>query len=177
MRDSGQRGWTLVEGLVVMAIAALALGTVVPGFADLLERRRIEGVAAEMSADLQFVRTEAVSRNRGLRIGFEHDAAGSTCYVIHTGPSGACRCLTGAPAVCDAGAEAIKTLSFPAGARPGVWANVPSIRIDPVRGTVSPTATLRIRSAERPGLHHVVNLLGRVRTCTPPGGLPGYPAC
>jgi type IV fimbrial biogenesis protein FimT len=44
-----------------------------------------------------------------------------------------------------------------------------------VKGTVTPTASIQLRSAAGQ-LRQVVNVMGRVRTCTP-DGVPGYRAC
>lgn len=177
MARSRQHGLTLLEVGTTTAIAALLVGTAAYGFRAAIERRRVEGIAAEVFADLQFARTEAVARNRGLRISFERGEDGTTCYVIHTGGDHACPCLSGAPAVCEDGVVEIKTVHLPP-TQPGrVAANVASVWIDPLHGTASPTATVNISAFERPAVRHVVNLLGRVRTCTPPGGLPGHPAC
>jgi type IV fimbrial biogenesis protein FimT len=174
---SMQRGLTLAETMMTTAIAAVAAGMAAPSFTDFLQRRRIEGLAAEVAADLQFVRMEALARQRGIRISFESDATGTTCYVIHTGGPGDCRCLAGVPATCDPSAIAIKTQHFATGSLPGVRSNVASMLYDPTFGTVSPTATVTIGTVGRTGVRHVVSLLGRVRTCSPPGGLPGYRAC
>lgn len=172
-----QRGLTLAEAMTTTVLAAVAAGLAAPSFTGFFYRQRVEGLAAEVAADLQFVRMEAVSRQRPVRVSFESDAAGTTCYVIHTGGPGDCHCLAGAPAICDTGATEIKTQHFPAGDRAGVRANVTSMLYDPTFGTVSPTATVRIGTADRNGVHHVISLLGRVRTCAPPGGLAGYRAC
>lgn len=177
MKRRTQHGLTLAETMTTAALVAVLAGFAAPSFTDMLQRRRVEGLAGEVASDLQFVRLEAVSRQRGIRISFESDAAGTTCYVIHTGGPGDCRCIAGAPAQCAAGAVDIKTQHFPAGGMPGVRANVASMIYDPTFGTVSPTATLKVVTSERTWLHHVVSLLGRVRSCAPPGGLPGYRAC
>jgi type IV fimbrial biogenesis protein FimT len=60
-----------------------------------------------------------------------------------------------------------------------VQANVSSILFDPLHGTSTPTGTLRVVSATEGPIHHIVNVLGRVRTCTPSGSpvLPGYRSC
>lgn len=171
-----QRGLTLAEAMTTVLLAATVAGLAIPAFTGFLKHRRTEALAAEVATDLQFVRVESVSRQHAIRVSFEADAAGATCYVIHTGGPGDCTCLTGSPATCAAGALEIKTQYFPAD-HPGVRANVASMLFDPTFGTVSPAATIRIGTAERSGLHNVVSLLGRVRTCAPPGGLPGYRAC
>jgi type IV fimbrial biogenesis protein FimT len=48
---------------------------------------------------------------------------------------------------------------------------------DPLHGTSSPTATLRVLGMNGRAVHHVINLMGRVRSCSPSTTVPGYPAC
>lgn len=177
MKQLAQRGLTLVESSIALALAALSVTTAVAGFSDLLQKLHTEGVAAELANDLQFARTEAVARNEGVRISFGSDATGTRCYVIHTGASGACSCLDATGASCTADVTEIKTVLLPAGGRTRVQANVTSMLYDPTRGTVTPTATLQVRGTDGRQLNHVVNLLGRVRTCAASGTWPGYRAC
>lgn len=177
MQHAAQRGLTLIEVIATVAIAAVLATSAVSGFRDLLERRRIEGVAAELASDLQFVRSEAVARNQGVRISFGMTPGGASCYVIHTEPAGVCSCSATSPASCAAPARLIKAVQAPAGGKVLVQANVASMLYDPVRGTTSPAASIAVATAEGRGLRHVVNILGRVRTCAPAGGLSGYRAC
>lgn len=177
MNRTTQRGLTLVEASVVLTVVALSVTTAITGFGDLIQRRHTEGAAAELASDLQFARTEAVARNQGVRISFGSESGGARCYVIHTGAAGACSCLGGNGASCTADAVEIKTVFLPAGGRTTVQANVVSMLYDPTRGTVTPTATLQVRGADGRQLNHVVNLLGRVRTCAATGSWPGYRTC
>lgn len=177
MQHARQRGLTLIETLSTAAIAAVLASSAVSGFGGLLERRQIEGVAAELASDLQFVRSEAVARNQGVRIGFGTAPGGASCYVVHTGPAGACTCSDAGTAVCAAPARLVKAVLAPAGGKVILQSNVASMLYDPVRGTTSPTATISVATAGGPGLRHVVNILGRVRTCAPAGGISGYRAC
>ena len=55
-------------------------------------------------------------------------------------------------------------------------ANVASIAFDPLHGTSTPTGTLRLVDGRGRAVHHVVNVMGRVRSCTP-AGVPGWRAC
>jgi type IV fimbrial biogenesis protein FimT len=52
-----------------------------------------------------------------------------------------------------------------------------SITFDAVRGTVTPTATLRVEARDGRAIHQVVNLLGRVRSCSPLGRVGGERVC
>ena len=58
-----------------------------------------------------------------------------------------------------------------------VQANVASILFDPVHGTSTPAGTVRVIGSTGRELRHVVNVMGRVRTCSPQGGVSGYRAC
>ena len=52
-----------------------------------------------------------------------------------------------------------------------------SVAFDPLKGTVTPTATLRVEARDGRAIHQVVNLLGRVRSCSPQGRNAGELAC
>ena len=172
---NSERGVTLIEAAVAMTIVAIAVSTAAPGFMGLVARKRLEGVAAQLATDLQYVRTEAVARNEPVRLSFHADPAGS-CYVIHTGAKAQCNCNGPAPAACIGDAEQIKTVWLPASHQVAVQASAGSILFDPLHGTSTPTGTARVTGTHGT-LHHVVNVMGRVRTCSPYGLLPGYRPC
>jgi type IV fimbrial biogenesis protein FimT len=170
-----QRGVTLIEAAITLAIAAIAATIAAPGFQDLIARKRLEGTAAQLATDLQTVRTEAVARNAALRVSFHADARGS-CYLIHTGAKALCSCSAAGPATCTGDAVLVKAVYLPAEQRVAVGASASSILFDPVHGTSSPAATARVTGV--PGaIHHVVNVMGRVRTCSPEGRIAGYRIC
>jgi type IV fimbrial biogenesis protein FimT len=174
-----QAGFTLVEVCVTLAVAAVITTGAAPSMQQVFEARRLEGTASQLASDLQFVRVSAVARNQRLRFSLYSlptDAAGS-CYVIHTGAADACRCGNSGPAVCDNGASEIRTVRLPATERVLVKANVSSIVFDPVHGTSSPAGTVRVIGSNGRELRHVVNVMGRVRTCSPQAGVAGYRAC
>jgi type IV fimbrial biogenesis protein FimT len=175
-RSLRQHGISLVESLIVMAIAAVALGAAAPGLQQATERRHLEGAAAQLETDLMFARSLAVSGNRSLRVSFEATATGS-CYVIHAGPAGACHCSNDGASVCKSGEPAVRTVFFDASASVGVHSNVRSILFDPDRGTSTPTGTIRVLGRGEAAIHKIVNIMGRVRSCAPAPGLAGYPPC
>jgi type IV fimbrial biogenesis protein FimT len=171
-----QRGVTLIEACMVIAISSIVVGITAPGMQGLIEGRRLGGAATQLASDIQWVRTEAVVRNQAVRVSF-HAYADSTCYVVHTGSAAQCSCDTSGPAVCSAGAEEIKTVHLPAAEKVTLQANVGSVLFDPLHGTSTPTGTLRLVGTSGREVHHVVNIMGRVRSCTPLGAVPGYRAC
>jgi type IV fimbrial biogenesis protein FimT len=170
-----QRGLTLVELCTTCALAAVLVGTAAPSYRNLITRKALEGRSTELAADLQFARTEAVSRNVGVRVSFRADASGS-CYAVHTGAANACSCGGGAT-TCSAGAIAIKSVHLPASGPVRLQANVNSMLFDPLRGTVTPTGTLRLTDTQGRAIHQVVNVMGRARTCSPGGQVPGLRSC
>jgi type IV fimbrial biogenesis protein FimT len=171
------RGISLLEMAIVIALVAVIGATAFPSFTALVDARRLEGAATRLAADIQFARSEAIARNRPLRLSVRA-AAGATCWIVHTGAAADCSCGAGnAPALCSGGAVAIKSVVLANAERVGVAGNVGSIVFDPLHGTSTPTGTLRIVDARGRAIHHVVNVLGRVRSCSPDAALPGYPAC
>jgi type IV fimbrial biogenesis protein FimT len=58
-----------------------------------------------------------------------------------------------------------------------VAANVNSILFDPRVGTASPGGTVRLTDSAGREIRHIVNLRGRVRTCSVQGALGGHPPC
>lgn len=170
-----QSGLTLIEAAVALTIVAIGVSAVAPGFQDLVARKRLEGVAAQLATDLQYVRTEAVARNEPVRISFHADAGGS-CYVIHTGARAQCTCSGAAPATCSGDAAQIKTVYLTAAQQVGVAASAGSILFDPLHGTSTPAGTARV-TGPHGAIHHVVNVMGRVRSCSPGGALPGHRIC
>ncbi len=171
-----QRGLTLIELAVVIAVIAIVAATAVPSFAAFVDARRIDGVAVALAGDLQLARREAVAQNRVLRVSVLAEA-GATCWVLHTGNAGDCACGTGEQPVCRNGAERIAGRRVDAAERVRVEANVASMRVDPLHGTVTPAGTLRVADARGRSVHHVVNVLGRTRSCSPSGALAGWKPC
>lgn len=173
-----QRGTTLVEACCAVSIAAAVAGAVVPSFDTLRLRRTVEGVAAEVATDLHFARTEAVSRRVGVSWTLRDVPAGGTCAVIHTGDPAHCECAADGVAACGADSTVIKSTYFLPSGRVSVAANVGSMRFHADSGTTTPAGTVRIAvPGGGPAVHHVVNIMGRVRSCSPGGSLAGVRPC
>jgi type IV fimbrial biogenesis protein FimT len=173
--NTSQRGWTLVEGLISLSVTAIALGAAVPGFDAARERRHLDGAAAQLETDLQLARSLAVLHNRTVRVGFRTDSSGS-CYVVHSSGPGACTCDASGTATCTGGAEALRSMAYGSNLPITLTSNAASMAFEHVRGTVTPTSTVRITGQGR-AVHVVTNIMGRVRTCSPTSAVPGYPAC
>ena len=62
-RSFAQRGFTLIEAMVVISIMAILAGTSVSSFVWLNQSTQIRGATFDLIADLDFARSEAVKRN------------------------------------------------------------------------------------------------------------------
>jgi type IV fimbrial biogenesis protein FimT len=171
-----QAGISLVETAVVSSVLATITGLAVPSFDAAIQRRHLEGAAAQLETDIHHTRMLAVARNAPLRISFESNAAGS-CYVIHTGAASQCSCAADGTATCQGAATVERSVRFAAADAVRLQANVRSVLFDPVKGTSTPTATVRLSTRGGAAIHQVMNLMGRVRSCSPAPALSGYKAC
>lgn len=153
-----QRGVTLVELVTIMAIAAVLLGLAVPSFSEQLARRRLEGVANELSTDLQFTRGQAVSENQPATLAVVSGAGG---YTITQGTT------------------TLKTRDLPSGVTlSAAPSSVLAVTFDPVRGTGTVNFGVAIASlGTSANLQLRTNLMGRVQVCAGGASLAGYKPC
>ena len=170
-----QAGVTLVETTTVTAVVAVLTGLAAPSFDASVQRRHLEGAATQLETDIHHTRMLAVARNAPLRISFESGAGGS-CYVIHTGAANQCSCAADGSAVCRGDAQAERSVRFATEGLVSLQSNSRSVLFDPSRGTSSPTATVQLRSRNGAAIHQVLNIMGRVRSCSPQG-LAGLRPC
>ena len=179
-RAADLKGVTLVEICVVLALAVVLGSTAAPSLRNMVDTRRLDRTATGLASDLQFVRSESVARNQALRLSRYATSSGS-CYVIHTGAAAQCSCSQPGPAQCTDGAAQLRTVELHDADRVSLQGSTHSMLFDPLHGTVSPTATLRVigigMGTGTLAVHHVVNVMGRVRSCSPLAAMPGYRAC
>jgi len=171
-----QQGLTLLELTIVVAITAIVAAAAAPSFKAVVDARRLDSAATRLAADVQLARSEAIARNRPLRLSL-FTGSGESCWIVHSGAAADCRCSEAAGAVCSGGARTIKGVTLADAERVSVAGNVASIVFDPLHGTSTPTGTLRIVGARGSAVHHIVNVVGRVRSCSPEGAVPGYSRC
>lgn len=152
-----QRGFTLVELLVVVALLAIVAALAAPSFTDQLARRRLEGVSTDLSTDLQFARTQAVDDRATVRLLTE--TGGSQYRIVKA---------TGAT---------LKTVVFPTGitATDAVTVDYEQLRggATVVNGPINVSST-----ATSATMRITVNAMGRVSLCSPAATyLQGHTQC
>jgi type IV fimbrial biogenesis protein FimT len=171
-----QAGITLLELAIVIVVTAIVAAAAAPSLAAFIETRRLDGAAWGLAADIHFVRSESLARNSALRLSFRAHAD-ATCWIVHSGAAALCSCAAPGPAVCTGDAVEIKTVRLPASEGVALAANVGSIAFDPLHGTSTPAGTLRLVAPSGRAIHHVVNVMGRARTCSPAGMVAGHRPC
>jgi type IV fimbrial biogenesis protein FimT len=173
---SRQRGVTVLESACALTISAILLGASIPGFDAWRQTRQMAATLAELQTDVQLARSEAVLRRSPIILSVMQISGGS-CYVVHSGDVGACECDDAGQSRCVAGAVAIRTVAIPGTAHLRWSSNSPQLHFDPTHGTVTPTATLRLVGDAGRELRAVINVRGRVRTCSASGSFAGYKSC
>jgi len=174
-RPAAVFGFTLIELMVALAVTGVVLALSIPTFETFLQRRRVEGLSAQLVNDLQFARAATLARSDALRLAFPTLAAGSG-YLIHTGAAGTCTCRGEQPQ-CSTPADLLRGVCLAAEASVQVHANVSALLVDPRQGTVSPTGSIEVDSPQGGALRHIVNIMGRTRLCAVRGRFAGVPVC
>lgn len=170
-------GLSLVELAVTLSIVAAGVAVALPTFAGMRQASVLRGHADQLLHDVQWARREAVSRNASVRLSVMRTSAGEACWVLHTGDAGACQCEAEGRSSCDEGAQPLRTTVIAARDGVALASTSPSVLFHPLRGTTTPTTTLRLDAANGDSLQHVVNIMGRVRSCVPQGHVGGYTPC
>jgi prepilin-type N-terminal cleavage/methylation domain-containing protein len=170
-----ESGFTLIEMMVTVAVAAILLTVAIPSFTQMIDKKRLESAAENLYADLQFARSEAIKRNKTIRVSFY--ANGSTwCYGLTenadcdcggTDPEKPCE-IDGVQKMVSS--DEFKDIS--------ITSTASSFSFSPLRGTVGNDST-EFQSANNKKLQVKVSTFGRVRLCSPSGegNINSYPAC
>ena len=191
-------GFTLIELMVVVALVGIILALAAPSFSRTIEMQRLRGVNAQLVTDMQFARSEAVSRNSLMRVSFGSDATQS-CYVVYVAAPGnisdRCDCTRGAGQSCTALVDFVEVRTATILASTSVKVapfvgplNDDTIAFDPATGGLLSTPIDRFA---RPALGFWIdvwldndrklrtelNLAGRPKVCKPAGATMAEAAC
>lgn len=170
------RGITLVECLCAVSILATSVGLGMPSLRSWQERQALVSAASELETDIQYARSEAVSRSVPVHLTVRKTVEGA-CYVMHTGQPDDCHCSSdiNEGAVCTGSAEALRYVAFPETGTVKLLNKSSTLTFNARMGTVTPTATFKLQ-APPAKMHQIVSIMGRTRSCTP-DKIPGIKAC
>ncbi len=188
-----RRGFTLIELMLVIAVAGVVLTLAAPSLYDFMLVQRLRSITSQLVTDIALARSEAASR--GLAVTVLVRAATSaqpvSCYILFTDrqtgtppPSNRCDCHLPAGSRCTSTeAQEIRTVEVPS--HLVVKLSVPdgqgnSFAFDPIttgivlpvtETGVGPGQDFRIESAidSNRRLRTTVGVTGRVSVCSPTG--------
>jgi type IV fimbrial biogenesis protein FimT len=201
-----RRGFTLVELMVAIAVVAVLVTLAAPSFYDFILVQRLKGINAQLVTDMQFARSEAISRvarsadgsgNVDVQVMFNPATSGSTmsCYTIYTDnsadPNFKCDCTQPPELRCtQPSTQEIRTVQVPVTL--GVRLSMPNtqargfaylsatgaIRIWPVDFVAtSPDFLVEASVDANRKLKTRVGLSGRPSVCSPAGAVTGSTPC
>ena len=172
-----QSGLSMVESLMTTLVGSLLVLLTLPGLMDAKDKHRIDSLVAQIESELQYARSEAVARGDTVRVRFVTDPQGATCYVMHTGSPRECTCQADGSASCTGDGQVLRSVPHQALQRIRLTSSASEIGFDATHGTVTPTTTLRLENPRGDRVNLVVNIMGRLRTCSPEGATAGYARC
>jgi type IV fimbrial biogenesis protein FimT len=161
-------GFTLIELMVTVAVAAILAMIALPSFSGLMEKYRVTRATETLAATLYLAKSEAIKRNAPVSLVFTHSGA-VWCYGLTTATT--CDCTTVNACQLDGAESVIKSAQFK-GVTLANPASGVAFSFSPIRGT-SIANSAQFVSAEL-GYQSRVMLsgFGRVTSCSDAGA--GY---
>lgn len=162
----GQRGLGLADTLMALFILAGLLSATLHWSGSMAQRHTIEAAAALLETDLRHARALALAMDAPVRFELVTDGEQPACYITHTGAAGSCRCQSGAPAICQPGVRVLRAVNLPADGPVRIQHGGRALTFHPGKGTVTPTATFVVQGGDGGSIRQVINIMGRVRSCS-----------
>lgn len=102
LKSAGQRGFTMIELAITIAIIGLLMALAVPSMSQYMANSKVGGVAEAFYAAAQQARTEAIRRNTAVEIAFTdqppNSTSSETSSLTFNGPNWLIRTLPVPPA-------------------------------------------------------------------------------
>ena len=80
-----ERGFTLLEVMVVVAILAILAALAGPSFTPMIERWRVRSATEDLQSSLYFARSEAIKRGGGISVAAKDGADWSSGWQVKSG--------------------------------------------------------------------------------------------
>lgn len=178
-------GLATLEMIITLCIVGILIAAVTPSFAHLLEGYRLKAATELLYSNLQLAKTEAIKRNKRVRLSFQTSNAGATwCYGIKEQLTCDCNVDSG-PSAChlDDVPKMVRSTEFPnIHLATAISSGSHHFTFEGIRSTTASTFGRATFTSTVEGLETqvIVNRLARVRLCSPVGNtnVSGYPtAC
>ena len=170
------RGLTLIELLCFVSVAVATLGASIPGLRSFTLNQRLQAATSAIESEVQLAKSLAAAQGQTVRLAIE-PIVGGACMLIHTGPRRGCECDAQGNAVCIGAATVLHQRRHDAASGVRMTSARQSLAFSADRGTMTPTATIKLEDEKGRELHQVVNVMGRTRTCSPQSAIVGFAAC
>lgn len=172
-----QSGVTLIELLIVLAITAILLSSIIPAFAGMMDRHRVKAATETLSLYLHHAKSEAIKRNQRIRLTFRSSNNGSIwCYGLKIDAS--CDCTVDDSCIIDGVEKIIKSDRFPGvSIEPHISSPGDHFTFENVRWIMAGTyGHIRFNSAQGKQTRVIVSRMSRIRSCSAQGdaNIPGY---
>lgn len=184
-----QRGFTMVELMIVVAVLAISLTIAASSYSDVQNKRAVTNAAEAMAAFLRVARSEAVKRNEFVHVTLDPTSTidGVNTFCGGVAETANCNCESGASYSCGLDKDNDGTLDFNPWLKgtdfPLIQAptfssgnSAVSFAFDPVRGILDPVGQGNVTMVSTNGRYAMrvsMTALGRVDICTVTGTLAG----
>lgn len=179
-------GVTLIELMIGLVIMGVLAAIAVPSMYEFIMRKRVEGVADELMANLRLMRTANMLNTKGwTRLQLSSNTT-MTCYAVYAWDiGGVCNCLN--PTGCNAQTQLYKLVQLPLTSH---------VRVTPATGSLTaltfntlnglPTANaqgvpnsiaVEVWAPQGGKVKVSTNATGQPSICSVSGHTPAYPAC
>lgn len=82
MKNSDQRGFTLIELIVTVVVLAIFASIAVPSYSEWIERERLSRAVSDMNNLIQFARTETLKTDKNMYV--VYTVGDSWCSAVQT---------------------------------------------------------------------------------------------
>ena len=186
--NAKNRGFTLLELMIVSVITAIGVALAVPSYRDAMERRETTSQAEQLSSFLVYAQSEAVKRNEMISIQLSWTNANDWCIGANEGNAG-CDCEetdTDAADFCSIN-DVAKIMSSATQTKSNMLSHEvdTTFTFDPVRGTMAiadlgnPHGFVLQSDNTNWELTVDIGATGRIRICNADSdvAVPGFHAC